>query len=186
MSTALYFHDSSFPGEEKELASLLEMFEAIGADRRVLIGGRGAEARERALHRLAVLGVVADYTLEGGWASTAAVVQRRGPGPDDIVQNLLEFVGRSQPGRLGAIRDAVQRLYDTPREAVEACGRQVIGFVYDTIERSRRRSLQEMWLLATEANGDSEVRRRVLDYLTEGDISSRCPGVGGAGEVRLR
>ena len=172
VSTALYFHESSFPGEQKELTSLLEMFDALESDQRVPIGGwRESDARERALHRLAVLGVVADYTLEGGWSSTAAVVQRREPGPDDIALNLLEFVGRSQPGRLGAIRDAVQRPYDTPREAVEACGRQLIGFVYDTIEQSRRRSLQEMWLLATESDGDSEVRRRVLEYLTEGDIT---------------
>ena len=172
VATALYFHNRSFPGEEKELTSLLEMFEAIETGRRVQIGGgQRADARQRALHRLSMLGVVADYTLEGGWSSTAAVVQRREPGPDDIVQNLLEFVRRSQPGRLGAIQDAVQKPYDTPRESVEACGRQLIGFVYDTIEQSRRRSLQEMWLLATESDGDSEVRRRVLDYLTEGDIT---------------
>ena len=172
VSTALYFHDSSFPGERQELTSLLEMFDAFESDRRVPIGGwRESDARERALHRLAVLGVVSDYCLEGGWSATTAVVQRLERGSDDIVQNLLEFVGRSQPGRLRTIRDAVQRPYDTPREAVEACGKHLIGFVYDTIEQSRRRSLQEMWLLATEANGDSEVRRRVLDYLTEGDIT---------------
>ena len=172
VSTALYFHNNSFPGEQKELTSLLEVFDALESDRRVPIGGwRESDARERALHRLAVLGVVADYCLEGGWSTTTAVVQRREPAQDDIVRNLLEFVGRSQPGRLGAIRDAVQSPYDTPREAVEACGKQLVGFVYDTIEQSRRRSLQEMWLLATESDGDSEVRRRVLEYLTEGDIT---------------
>ncbi len=172
VTTALFFHDNSFPGEQKELSELLAMFDAIESDRSVPIGGgKGADAKQRALHRLAVLGVVADYTLEGGWSSTTAVVQRREPAPDDIVRNLLKFVGRSQPGRLGAIRDVVQKTYGTPREAVEACGTQLIAFVYDTIEQSRRRSLQEMWLLATESNGDSEVRQRVLDYLTEGDIA---------------
>ena len=172
VSTALYFHNSSFPGVGRELNSLLEMFDSLESDRRVPIGGGpSADAKQRALHRLAVLGVVDDYCLEGGYSSTVAVVRRREPDPEAIVQNLLEFVGRSQPGRLGAIRGAVERPYDTPRDAVEACGRQLIGFVYDTIEQSRRRSLQEMWLLATEADGDSEVRRRILDYLTEGDIA---------------
>jgi len=42
--------------------------------------------------------------------------------------------------------------------------------VYDTIERSRRRSLREMWLAARESQTDEELRRRVLDYLSEGDI----------------
>ena len=178
VSTALYFHNNSFPGVGKELNSLLEMFDALESDQRVLIGGsRGADAKQRALHRLAVLGVVDDYCLEGGWSSTAAVVRRREPAPDAIVENLLEFVGRSQPGQLGAIRGAVERSYGTPRDAVEACGRQLIGFVYDTIAQSRRRSLQEMWLLATEADGDDEVRRRILEYLTEGDIAPVVQGL---------
>lgn len=177
VSVALYFHNSSFPGVGRELDSLLEMFDALETDRRVLIGSAGADAKQRALHRLAVLGVVDDYCLEGGWSSTAAVVRRREPGPEVIVQNLLEFVGRSQPGRLGAIRGAVDRHYGTSREAVEACGRQLIGFVYDTIEQSRRRSLREMWLLATEADNDGEVRRRILDYLTEGDIAPLVQGL---------
>ena len=172
VSTALYFHNSSFPGVGKELNSLMDMFDALESDRRVPIGGGpGADARQRALHRLSVLGVVDDYCLEGGWSSTAAVVRRREPDPDSIVENLLEFVGRSQPGRLSAIRGAVERSYGTPRDAVEACGRHLIGFVYDTIAQSRRRSLQEMWLLATESDGDGEVRRRILEYLTEGDIA---------------
>lgn len=178
VSVALYFHNSSFPGVGKELDSLLEMLDALESDQRVLIGGGpGADGKQRALHRLAVLGLVDDYCLEGGWSSTAAVVRRREPDPEAIVENLLEFVERSQPGRLGAIRGAVERSYGTPRDAVEACGRQLIGFVYDTIEQSRRRSLQEMWLLATEADGDGEVRRRILDYLTEGDIAPVVQGL---------
>jgi ATP-dependent DNA helicase RecQ len=178
VGTALYFHNSSFPGVGKELDSLLEMFDLLESDRRVPIGGgRGADTKQRALHRLAVLGVVDDYCLEGGYSSTAAVVRRRDPGTEAIVRNLLEFVGRSQPGRLGAIRGAVDKSYGTPRDAVETCGRQLIGFVYDTIGQSRRRSLQEMWLLATEADGDSEVRRRILDYLTEGDIAPTVQGL---------
>jgi ATP-dependent DNA helicase RecQ len=43
--------------------------------------------------------------------------------------------------------------------------------VYDTIERSRRRSLREMYLVASTSTTDSEIRQRVLDYLTEGDIA---------------
>ena len=178
VGTALYFHNSSFPGVGKELNSLLEVFDSLESDRRVPIGvGPRADAKQRALHRLAMLGVVDDYCLEGGFSSTAAVVRRREPSPEAIVQNLLEFVGRSQPGRLVAIRGAVERPYNTPRDAVEACGRQLIGFVYDTIGQSRRRSLQEMWLLATESDGDSEVRRRILDYLTEGDIAPVVQGL---------
>jgi ATP-dependent DNA helicase RecQ len=52
-------------------------------------------------------------------------------------------------------------------------------FVYDTIERSRRRSLREMWLAARESaskgqDADKELRRRILDFLSEGDL---MPGI---------
>ena len=59
------------------------------------------------------------------------------------------------------------------RDAVTGCGRLLIEFVYDTIERSRRRSLREMWLAARESGSDpnQEFRQRILDYLTQGDVT---------------
>ena len=58
---------------------------------------------------------------------------------------------------------------DRPAQIV-TCARVLTSFVYDVIERSRRRSLREMWLAARE--GDGEVlRQRILDYLSEGDAA---------------
>jgi len=61
---------------------------------------------------------------------------------------------------------------------IENCGRELISFVYETIERSRRRSVREMWLAAressidsTDVNPDEVFRTRILDYLTEGEVS---------------
>lgn len=48
--------------------------------------------------------------------------------------------------------------------------------MYERIAGSRRRSLREMWLAARQAserNANVELRRRILDYLTEGDIAKR-------------
>ena len=47
-------------------------------------------------------------------------------------------------------QSAVCRSLDSS-EAAEGCGRILIEFVYDTVERSRRRSLREMWLAARES-----------------------------------
>jgi ATP-dependent DNA helicase RecQ len=47
----------------------------------------------------------------------------------------------------------------------------LIAFVYDTVERARRRSLREMWLAARESKTDGELRTRILDYLSEGDVA---------------
>ena len=178
VDTALFFHDGSFPARAKEHMRLLRVFDALEAgDRRVPLGQNDGsnDADKRALHRLAVLGIVDDYCLEGRDRSEAAEVRCSDREPGDVVERLLSFVERSQPGRLKAIQDEADDMIVPQamlRDAVEHCGRMLIDFVYDTIERSRRRSLQEMWLLAGDAVDDGEVvRKRVLDYLTEGDIA---------------
>ena len=178
VDTALYFHHSSFPAQAKEHMRLLRVFDALEAgDRRLSLEQNegSTDADKRALHRLAVLGIVNDYCLEGRGRTEAAEVRCSDREPGEVVERLLSFVERSQPGRLRAIQDEVHEVIvpqATLRNAVEHCGRMLIDFVYDTIERSRRRSLQEMWLLAGDAVDDGEVvRKRVLDYLTEGDIA---------------
>ena len=188
VDTALWFHRQSFPSEQEERQCLLRMFDMLATgDRRVPLGrnGQSSDADKRALHRLAVLGIVDDYCLEGGPGREAADVRCRETGPDDILEGLLGFVERSQPGRLEAIRAEVDTSHDDVRSVVEHCGRVLIDFVYGTIERSRKRSLLEMWLLAVESSEDPEadgevVRRRVLDYLTEGDIARLVEGLAGS------
>ena len=84
------------------------------------------------------------------------------------------YVGRNQPGRVEAIsREATPCRSLDAVEAAEGCGRILIAFVYDTVARSRRRSLREMWLAARESGADANTtfRQRILDYLAEGDIS---------------
>jgi ATP-dependent DNA helicase RecQ len=63
--------------------------------------------------------------------------------------------------------------WQKPEDAVRGCAPLLISFVYDTIERARRRSLREMWLAARESAGDAEIRTRILDFLTEGDVAPR-------------
>ena len=193
VDTALYFHHGSFPAQSMEHMRLLRVFDALeSGDRRLSLeqNGGSTDADKRALHRLAVLGIVDDYCLEGRGRTEAAEVRCSDRDPDDVVERLLSFVERSQPGRLRAIEDEVHEVIvpqATLRDAVEHCGRMLIDFVYDTIERSRRRSLQEMWLLAGDAVDDGEVvRKRVLDYLTEGDIAPLVSGTCRAQPLRLR
>lgn len=176
ISGQLYFHLRAFSGVDDEAAVLDDVLEELGEiSRRRTVEipmGDDDDARERALHRLVVLGVVQDYLVE--WGSKKFVVEVRGVDSDDIVDSLLQYVGRNQPGRVETIaaHAAPCRLMDA-REAAEGCGRILIEFVYDTVERSRRRSLREMWLAARESGGDANVvfRQRILDYLSEGDIS---------------
>lgn len=48
----------------------------------------------------------------------------------------------------------------------------LIEFVYETVERSRRRSMREMLLAARHSKTDEELRSRVLEYLSEGDVGN--------------
>ena len=81
---------------------------------------------------------------------------------------------RNQPGLLTEIGDRVGPTDDL-MTAIEDCGRELIKFVYRTVEQTRRRSLREMWLAAHGAarsnNPNRELRRRILEYMTEGDAT---------------
>lgn len=174
VTSALFFHFNSFPGVASELDELIDVAGQLdpGDTLRVqeIRFGDDDDARERALHRLVVLGVVRDYLVDWGSKKFTATVSA--VTPDDVVRALLTFVERSQPGRVDAIRTEISSR--NPRnvaDAVAVCGEVLIQFVYETIERSRRRSLREMWVAAKESRTDDALRRRVLDYLSEGDVA---------------
>lgn len=182
VTTALFFHYRSFPGVDEELDGLLEMAELLepgDAVHSVTVPFGGEDdrgTRERALHRLVLLGVVDDYLVD--WGGRQFDVRVRAATPAKISRNLLGFVERSQPGRVGVVAQRLEtRTLNKVSEAIEMCGRELIEFVYDTIERSRRRSLREMWLAARESQSDAQLRQRVLDYLSEGDIAPVLEGL---------
>jgi ATP-dependent DNA helicase RecQ len=178
VTTALFFHVSSFPGVDDEVDQLVAMGRILEPEARPRIVEvpfegdiSGQEAQERALHRLIILGVVRDYLVE--WGSKKFVIRTNGTTPDDVERHLGDFIERSQPGRLETIAASLDSPYPKIESAIEDCGRALITFVYDTIERSRRRSLREMYLVAATSTSDDEIRQRVLDHLTEGDIAPR-------------
>jgi ATP-dependent DNA helicase RecQ len=93
---------------------------------------------------------------------------------DHVIESLCTYVRRNQPARVEAIQARVRQAMAMPlHEAAVACAKELVEFIYDTVERSRRRSLREMWLAAREGADapDTEFRRRILDYLTQGDIA---------------
>ena len=171
ISTVLWFHNRSFPSPDKDARTTEEVFSRLCANSTIPLGDQEKQrnASKRALHRLAILGVVGDYCIEG-WGSneTATVSVSLNISPEQIADNLLGFVARSQPGRVEAFRERVST-FASAQSAVRECGRMLAEFVYDTIGRARRRSLYEMWELAGSGIQDGElVRQGILDYLTEG------------------
>ena len=122
------------------------------------------------------LGVVDDYSIpkERAFGVVVSGVTTR-----KVVSQLEAYIERSQPGRSRTVLEHLGDQKELPlRSVIENCARELIAFVYETIERSRRRSVREMWLAAREsstgsldANPDEVFRARILDYLSEGEVS---------------
>jgi ATP-dependent DNA helicase RecQ len=170
----LFFHLRSFAGVDVEMGVLQQVVNELGditQPRGVeLPMGRDQDSRERALHRLRVLGVVTDYLID--WGGRRFDVVLAGASGQQIIDAFLGYVEQAQPGRAASYQAVVgAERWEKPEQAVPGCARLLIGFVYDTVERARRRSLREMWLAARESFDDAALRRRVLDYLSEGDVA---------------
>lgn len=176
ISTAMWFMLKSFSGRELEVQHLLQTIERIGDFGRAHTAElMKTEDVERAVHRLVVLGVVESYAVDFGSKKVLPLV--RPISGQQIVQNLVEYVRRNQPGREILIESRLNEVLDEPIHVVlEAAGRELIGYVYDTVEAARRRSLREMWLAARQGDGEI-LRRRILDYLSEGDSSTALEGL---------
>lgn len=173
ITTALFFHLQSFVGAQAEQAAVLELVNLLDPsdtdDERVIpIPRNDAEvaAQDRALLRLKTLGLISDIVRSGNQLK----VRLNGSAPALVVDSLVRHVDRSQPGQADAVRERMSRPYDKLDDAIEACAGELIRFIYATVERSRRRSLREMLLAARAAADGADLRKRVLEYLTEGDV----------------
>jgi ATP-dependent DNA helicase RecQ len=174
----LYFLLNSFVGVAAEVAGVETMLAELGDVSRPHVqqvgfaGEKDRGLREQALHRLTLLGVVEDYTVDYG--AHRFEVSVREVVPERVGRAIVAHVERSQPGRREAMAQRVgAAAWVTPRQAVIEGARIMTEFLYDTVERARRRSLREMLLAASESRSDREFRSRILDYLQEGDFSPR-------------
>lgn len=174
----LFFYTKSFLGVESEVAAVvkvLDKLEPLG-DAHVTRLGFGSsdtikEETERAIHRLALLGVVSDYTKDFG--SKRFEVTLRETSPELIIAALTRFIENSQPGRSAGLANRIGAGGNAKtRDAIERSVRILTEFIYETIAAARRRSLREMLLAARDNRGnEAAFRKRILDYLQEGDVA---------------
>ena len=179
VTRALWFHLEGFSGADQETEDARKLIDAIGdlsiSQRMERPYGdedhkRGEDSRrrqEKAIYRLLKLGVIRDYEVDFG--ANRFVVHVETFDFDRCKERLLDYVRAANPGRSQSFGRRVNEIDpDGPRDAALGLVRVLIEFTYDEIERSRRRSIQEAVLLARRAGNDSEIRRRLLDYLQEG------------------
>ena len=200
VTRALWFHVQAFRGKERDLEvtkATLGLLGETGQARDVVIGwrmprgpggqglmqqpGRGQDddetqkAIEKALHRLVVIGVVADYTVD--YVRREFHVRLADTGYEDVREHLLAYIGDYQAGLVPAYEARVNALMGRRWRdyLVDVCS-LLIDFIYEHIERARRRSLREMLEAASLGDGE-RLRERILNYLTTTEYDDFLVGI---------
>jgi ATP-dependent DNA helicase RecQ len=167
----LYFHVRSFQGADAEYARVRELVaELLDIQERRTVSIDALQEhrndREKAVHRLVILGIVEDYTND--YAHDQINLLMSGADKDSILQNYLTYV-EAYDHRLAEVAEPKLRgLLHLDHDAfVDALVRELLEFIYRTIELGRRRSLAEM----LQAAASGRLRKDILNYLQLGTYS---------------
>ena len=181
----LYFHTKAFRGiarEEQDIDDILgnlgdlsrkrelalpvpEKITARTADR-----GQARQTAEKALHRLLLIGIVSDYVID--YNSDEFTVKLSGIDKEAIVRTYGEYVTSYSYDRGQKEFKEASKLAHLPMmEFVRAILDLLLRFIYDAIERGRRRALSEMVQACTASRTDKGIRERILRYLEATEYS---------------
>jgi len=173
VTRALFFQKESFQGMTADRAEIGTLLERLGSlERRrtaALTYAEDGELREieKTLHRLVVIGAVEDYTVN--YSGKAVQLTISGRPIDQLLDGYLAYVRAYQVARANEERRrATERLSGSSAHDVHVRVLMdlYLQFVYDVIERGRRRGLNEMLEAARAGVASADAfRRRVLSYL---------------------
>lgn len=197
----LYFIYNSFPDPSQELATTFAVFDELWASakpgHRVVIplsrtddpvteSGKGAstdvafaqgsdKAREKAVYRLAKVGVVDDYTIDYG-AQTLAIdlsyFEDRREGSLAIDEVELEYLQEIDPGRGRYYSEAIASSPEDTRGRVRRFLELSIDALYRQVEPARVLALKQMYELAVLTGGSDDIRQRINGYLGSGPLAA--------------
>ena len=179
VSRILYFHVNSFKGIDEEMHVVEYVVNALfpNGERNkqsyIFLKKENEEQKrdtfEKAIQRLTVLGAVSDYSVD--YASEEYKITIANFTYNDVINCYLDYVRGYNEGRVAAERRKVEQHKEKPlKQFLLAMARSLIEFIYDTIEKGRRRGIREMSSMVAQAlndskNADSIIRSRILDYL---------------------
>ncbi|MGE5578185.1 MAG: hypothetical protein ACM3TT_13445 [Syntrophothermus sp.] len=178
VTRALFFHTKAFRGIPAEMEDLAEVLKRLGdysfKSRKVLtIPTQDAKDKEtddrlhraeKAIHRLVVLGVVIDYTIN--YSAREVTVSLSGIDKGGIVESYGKYVASYLGSRSQTeVRKALQ-YSDLPyHQFVPKMCELLLRFIYEVIEQGRRRAFYEMFLTATTETSNEGIHQRILRYL---------------------
>ncbi len=187
----LAFHTQAFRGILKEKQDVEVVLRQIGdiTKRSVTLsipdrikqitdryGQKPRQITEKALHRLLLIGVVSDYTID--YSREEFTVSLSGASKEDIIETYGKYVASYLHSRRQVeVEKASRFLSLRPLEFIIEMVNLLLHFVYDVIERGRRRAFYEMLLACSHSNTDKAVRQRILRYLEATEYSDALEAI---------
>lgn len=171
----MYFHKYSFQGaktEKREIKGLisgylLKHLSSMKTEERKTVEipynwetDRGK--KEKSIYRLSSLGLVDDYTIDYNKKNFVVEIVKRTD--EGYLEALKNYIGRYKTEEyVRSIPSLVEK--EEGNGILEKALGFLITFVYDEIERKRRRALQNIAEVARSSKNGEDIRRALLDYL---------------------
>ena len=176
ISRMLFFHVNTFSGIEDEVNNVRQLIEYIYKNgeepfksiiRITLKAGEDRNDLEKGIHRLVLLGVIRDYSVE--YSSNEFDLVFAYARKEEIINNYLNYVSSYNEGRVKQERMKFDGFIEEDIQTFVLKASEVhIKFIYDTVERGRRRALNEMVQLSKAAlkskDADLTIRDRIIRY----------------------
>ncbi|GAI67181.1 unnamed protein product, partial [marine sediment metagenome] len=191
ITRVLYFHTNTFRGtvqEKQDIAEVLqrlgdiskkgtkiltipsEILERVKKTTKNKIVRETRKITEKALHRLLLIGVISDYTIE--YSSNEFTVKLSGVTKEEIIEIYGKYVASYlYSRRQNEVEKASRFLHLSLIDFITGMIDLLLHFIYDVIERGRRRALHEMLLACTTSPTDKDIRKRILSYLEATEYS---------------
>jgi ATP-dependent DNA helicase RecQ len=199
ISRLLWLHDKTWQGIESEVDILMELvnervipaIQKLEWDERSKIlvafepesGGvdrssnktekednddRNRNMTERALYRLSLLGLISDYTLDYHARQFEVEVVNRSD--EFLKERLLDYFTRYKPAEYR--NEAFQKIELSKGQTIlEKCIRVMLDFIYEEIEKKRRRAIFQMAEVAYTSQADEPFRAQLLNYLEKSEFT---------------
>lgn len=175
ITRALYFHLKAFKGlsnEMDDLKSVIKRIENLETQRKINVIFEDLErhSSEKCIHRLLTLGIISDYTIN--YSNNEFTIEISGISKEGMIDKYCRYVNGYNKGRVRIEKQKISvHLKKAYHDFIVEASKVLIEFIYDTVEKGRRRALREVLAVAEAAkNKNSEVanqivRERILKYL---------------------
>ncbi len=175
----LYFLLNSYKGREKEINCTFELWqswmfdESTDHSRKVGIPFGPAIERsdkEKYIYRLAILGIVEDYTVD--WRASKFEVTVGDLNSETVMKNLANYLSRYK--FQAQVNEHMKRIVaKEPAGVVQQAVSVLINFIYDEVVAKRKEAIRNMAELCWKYEDSDSFRREILNYLEESPFTKQ-------------